>query len=104
MQQAVAVQDMNKPNLLNKLRAWNTHVDDYGNGWQNGIIYYTRSSACEWPALVESFICCWVGLSDSHGHVKLVIGGFECRYDTNSVAKGFMNNNLAKLFVRTEFS
>ena len=78
---------MNKPTSWDKLRTWNTHVDDHSNGWRDGVKYFTRSSAWERLALVESLVCCWVGLSGSYGHVKLVIGGFECRYDPNSVKK-----------------
>ena len=75
MQLAVAVQDMmNKSTSWDKLRVWNTHVDDHSNGWRDGVKYFTRSSACERPAMVESFICCWVSLSGSDGHVKFVIG------------------------------
>ena len=97
MQQAVAIRNMNESNSStswHKLRVWNTHVDDYSNGWRDGVKYFTRSSACERPTLVESFICCWVGLGGSYGQVKFIaIGGFERRYDPNGVKKGFVNNN-----------
>jgi hypothetical protein len=83
---AVVVQDMNKPTSWTRPRVWNTHVDDYSHRWWYSIEYFTRSSACERPAVAESFICRWVGLKGSYGQVKVIaIGGFERRYDSNCI-------------------
>ena len=94
MHKPVGVQDINKPNSWPRLRVWDTHVDDYSNGWRYSIKHFACSSACERPASVESFICCWVGLKGSYGQLEVIlVGGFERRYDPNSMKKGFMNNN-----------
>jgi hypothetical protein len=96
------IQNMNKLVLAWAERLWDTHVEDHSGGWQYSIEYLTRSSTCQRPAVVERFVCRWVGL---YGEAEgIFIGSFEHRYDPNSMKKEFVNENEPKLFIRTESS
>jgi len=65
-----------------------THIEDHSNGWRESIKHFTGSSACERPAVVECFVCRWIGLEGKRGQIEdIVISGFECRDDPNSIEK-----------------
>ena len=82
-----------------------THIEDHSIGWWQSIEYLTRSSTCERPTVVECVICRWVGLKERKEHAEsIVIGGFERRYNPNSINKEFINGDGPKLFIRTESS
>ena len=102
---AVVVQSTNKPVLAWAERLWNTHVEDHNGWWWYNIEYLTRSSTCQWPTVVECFICHWVGLKERYeGAAGICIGAFEHRYDSNGMKKRLVNDNEPKLFIRTESS
>ena len=55
MHKSVAGQHMNKPiSWLGTV--WNTHVDDYSNGWRASVKYFARSGARKRLAVAENFI------------------------------------------------
>jgi len=82
----VAVKDVNERTSWPRLRVWDTYIEDYGNGWRYSIKDFACSGACEWLAVVECVVCCWVGLKGIHIHIKIIgIVGFERRYDPNSI-------------------